>query len=72
MKNCVRVREVFKRIYKKNYLSGHEWTEHGPTTGYEVVGPSGVESKHRTEAAADAAAKELQEFYDKFFVEEGK
>jgi hypothetical protein len=40
--NKVRVREIFKRINKKNPISGHEWTEHSPTTGYEVVGPCGL------------------------------
>ncbi len=63
----VRIREVFKLIHKKSPLSGHEWTEHGPTFGYEVVGPCGVESKHKTEKNALDAAAKSQEFYDKFF-----
>lgn len=53
-----RIREIFKLIHKQNKISGHEWHEHGPTTGYEVVGPTGPVSSHRTEKAAQ---KELDE-----------
>jgi hypothetical protein len=62
----LRIREVFKRIHKKNPISGHEWTEHGPTIGYEIAGPCGVESKYKTEKAALDAAAKSQAFYDKF------
>lgn len=71
MKYEVRVREVFKLIHCKNKLSGHQWTEHGPTTGYvvvgpygEIVGPYGEISRHRTEARALAEQAAWQAFFD--------
>jgi hypothetical protein len=64
--DCIRVREVYRRIDCHNPVSGHRWTEHGPTTGYEVVGATGVLSKHRTEAAALKEAAEWQDFYTKY------
>ena len=67
----VRIREVFKTIDRRNPISGHEWTEHGPTTGYEVVGPFGVLEKCRTEVSAVAKAYEWQAFYDKCYPQEG-
>lgn len=62
----VRIREVFRRIEKHNPISGHSWIEHGPTTAYEVVGPTGVVSRHVTEAAALKAQTEWQAFFDKY------
>lgn len=62
----VSIRPVFKLIDKRNPISGHEWTEHGPTTGYVVVGACGVYSRHRIWERAEKARKELQAFYDKF------
>lgn len=64
MKCEVRVREVFKLIHCKNKLSGHQWTEHGPTTCYVVVGPYGEISRHRTEARALAEQAAWQAFFD--------
>ena len=61
-----RVRETFKRIDHKNPISGHEWSTHGPTTGYEVVGPCGVCSKHTSETKANLEAAEWNDFYKKF------
>ncbi len=52
------IRERFKLIHKKNKISGHEWIEHGPTTGYFVVGPFGVVSTHRVEQRAEQARDE--------------
>ena len=62
----VRVRAIQKRIDKRNPISGHEWTEYGPVTGYEVVGPLGVWSKHKSEKAAIKEAQELAECYRKY------
>ena len=66
MKTYVRIREVFKLVNCKNKLSGHEWTEPGPTTGYEVVGPFGTVSRHTTERAAEKSREAYEEFYQKF------
>ena len=62
----VQIREIFRLVNMENPVSGHRWTEHGPTTGYQVIGAVGVHSRHRTEAGARKEAKELQAFYDKF------
>ena len=62
----VTIREVFKIKNVVNPLNGHQWTEHGETTNYHVIGGAGVSSKHRTLAGAEKAKKELQSFYDKF------
>jgi hypothetical protein len=66
LENKTRVREVYKRINKRNPNSGHEWTEPGPTTEYEVVGRIGVISFHKKESVAESIANEWQEFYNKF------
>lgn len=57
-----RIRENFKLIDRKNPISGHEWTEHGPTTSYSVVGPAGEVSRHRTEAGAEKARAEWEAY----------
>jgi hypothetical protein len=66
MTTQVRVREVFKRIDHSNPISGHCWTEHGDTIAFEVVGKSGVVSKHKTFKAAEKVRQEWQDFYNKF------
>lgn len=60
----VRIREVFKRIEKHNPVSGHRWTEHGPTTSYEIAGPTGVCARARSQAGADKKRAEWQAFYN--------
>jgi len=62
----VKIREIFKRIHKKNPISGFEWIEHGETKKYHVIGASGLYSTHKTEKSAEKAQKSLQEFYNKF------
>lgn len=62
----VTIREIFKIKNVINTLSGPQWTEHGETTAYHVIGGAGVSSKHRTLEGAEKAKKELQAFYDKF------
>lgn len=57
-----RIRENFKLIDRRNPISGHQWTEHGPTTSYSVVGPTGEVSKHRSEAQAIKSRDEYEEF----------
>lgn len=69
MKAEVRVTEVRRRINNRNPISGHVWATYGPVTGYEVRGPFGVISKHRSEAQAEAAAAEWREFYEKHPIE---
>lgn len=61
----VRVTALRRRIDNRNPISGHEWATYGPVTGYEVRGPFGVISKHRSERRAEAAAAEWREFYEK-------
>jgi len=61
----VRVREVFKLIEHHNPISGHRWHNHGETTGYQVVGPYGVISHHRTHEAAHKAADAWIEYYER-------
>jgi hypothetical protein len=65
--NKVRVWPVYKRIPNTNPLARNAFDEVGDPIAWEVRGPCGVESKHRTEKAADKAAAESQAFYDKFF-----
>ena len=67
-----RIREVFKLINKKNPISGHEWFEYGPTTSYEVVGPTGVVSTHRTQAGADKAKAEWDDYAAKFNIHQNE
>jgi hypothetical protein len=62
-----RIRDVFKIINKKCKLSGHEWTEHGPTTGYDIVGPFGVIAHAKTQKKAEQLQQEWQAYYDKFY-----
>ena len=57
------IRERFKLVNKRNPISGHRWTEHGPTTGYRVVGPTGVLSLHRTDANARKALAEWVQYF---------
>lgn len=57
-----RIRENFKLINCKNPISGHEWTDHGPTTSYSVVGPTGEVSRHRSEAQAIKSRDKYEEF----------
>lgn len=61
----VTVSSIQKTTWVKNPLSGHEWPEYGPITAWEVRGPIGHISKHRTKAKAESAAKEWREFYEK-------
>jgi hypothetical protein len=62
----VTIREVFKTYDVLNKRNGQQWTEHGETTAYLVIGGAGVSSKHRTIKGAEKAKKELQDFYNKF------
>ncbi len=66
MTTQVSIREKFKRIDKHNPISGHQWTEHGETIAYQVIGATGVHSQHKTLEKARIEARELQSFYDKF------
>lgn len=66
---AVRVSPIQKVNWMRNPISGHEWPEHGPVTGYEVRGPLGVWSKHRTEPAAQKEAAELAAYYEKHPIE---
>lgn len=65
MKHLV-IRERFKVIIKRNPISGHKWFDYGPTTGYEVVGPTGVVATRRTLANAEKEKAEWEAYYDKF------
>ena len=64
--SLIRIRENYKLIDCKNPISGHEWTEHGPTTSYSVVGPFGDISRHTSEAKAEKAKVEWEAFYEKY------
>ena len=66
MERKLRIRERFKLINKKSPVSGHEWFEHGPTTGYEVIGPTGVLATCRTLPAAEKQKAEWEAYYNKF------
>lgn len=68
MKNSYfRVVQRSKTTYKKCKTSGHEFPEMSLLPTFDVIGPLGIHSTHRSEKAADAAAKELEAFYQKFF-----
>lgn len=68
----VRVSEIRKCTWVKNPISGHEWREWGPVTGWEVNGPIGLVSKHRSEEAANKAAESYQEFLLKYPIDYGR
>ena len=63
----VRIRENFKKIQCKNAVSGHTWTEHGPTTSYSVMGLFGEVECVKTPERAEQLRVEWQAFYDKVF-----
>ena len=63
--SACRIRENFARIDRGNPVSGHAWTEHGPTTSWSVVGPAGEVSRHLSEHAAEKALAEWESFYAK-------
>ena len=65
-----RIRENFKLIHCKNPISGYEWIEHGPTTSYSVVGPTGEVSRHKSDAAAQKARNEWETYGSHFFAKE--
>ena len=44
----IHIKEVFKLIHRYNPISGHMWTEHGETVGYEVIGGGWMRTKHKT------------------------
>jgi hypothetical protein len=58
----VRIREVFKITWHRNPISGHEWSEHGPTTSYEIVRDGRVVEKCKTQKKADKLLVEWQNF----------
>ncbi len=62
----VRVIGCGKRTKVTNPISGHSWTEYGDIKTWEVRGPLGHISNHRSEAAALKAAEEWDAFYKKF------
>lgn len=66
MTTQVTIRERFNLIEKHNPVSGHRWTEHGPTTCFYVIGACGISSRHNTIEGAEKAKQELQNFYNKF------
>lgn len=66
MEKRVYIRENFKLVYKKNSVSAHEWFDHGPTTSYSVVGPTGELARCRTEKGAIKQQKEWVKYYEKF------
>lgn len=59
------VREVFPVTTRRNDVSGHEWLDHGHTTAWLVIGPTGPCSRHRTEAAAQNELVEWQGYFDR-------
>lgn len=66
MKTYTRVVAVCKTVWKKNPLSGHSWPEYEEPHSWEVRGPLGLISKHRTEEKAIAHQVEHEEFYQKY------
>lgn len=61
----ISIREKFALLDEKNPISGHQWTSHGPTTSWEVVGPTGVLSTHRSEAKAEESKAAWQDYFDR-------
>lgn len=53
------IKETFKLIHKHNPISGHRWTEHGKTTGWDVTGGGWMRSTHKTlkDAEKEAATR---------------
>lgn len=64
------IREEFRLIDKKNPVSGHQWTEHGPTTSWVVVGPTGVLSRCRSQEGAEKQLQEWKDYFDRGGFEE--
>ena len=60
------VTEVTKRVEHYNPISGHRWATYEPTSTFEVVGKWGFRQKFKSEAKANAEAKELTAFEEKF------
>jgi hypothetical protein len=55
------IKEIFKTVHKKNPISGHCWTEPGPTIWWAICSPKlGIISKHRTEENAEKELKKYQ------------
>lgn len=65
MKTYTRVVAVCKRVDKHNPVSGHSWVEHEEPHLWEVRGPLGLISRHKSEEKALARAEEEERFYQK-------
>lgn len=66
MKTYIFVVVVCKMVWKKSPLFGHSWLEYEEPHLWEVRGPLGLISKHRTEEKAIARQVEYEEFYQKY------
>ncbi len=65
MKTYTRVVAVCKRVNKYNPVSGHSWVEHEEPHLWEVRGPLGLISRHKSEEKALSRAEEEERFYQK-------
>ena len=63
----VRISQRSKTKIVKNRVSGHKWPEETLLNTWDVRGPYGKVSTHKSYEAAEKSAKEHQDFYDKFF-----
>lgn len=62
-----RITEVFKVKECHNPISGHRWSEAGPTTGWKVTSPLGLKIKTcKSLAAAERVKADWDAFYAKF------
>ena len=61
--DTLRIRDRFKITVKRNPVSGHEWIEHGPTTGYEIVYRGFVVANAKTQEKADSLYEEWKAFH---------
>lgn len=68
----VRVSAVRKCTWVRNKVSGHEWREYGDVTGWEVHGPLGLISKHKTEEAAIKSADEWRAYLLSYPIDYGR
>ena len=63
----LRIREVFKTVWKTNPISGHSWPEHGVTTAWEVVGPFGAVGSFKSEKRAEKELADWTAFYESYW-----
>lgn len=66
-KPTVKVWPVYRRVPNTNPLARNAFDEVGDPMYWEVRGPLGLISRHKTEAKAEAVAADWQAYYDRCY-----